>query len=240
MKPKLFLPIVLFAISFIVIDSAFAQSTVSEGVYTIESNVVNNINYTGQGVKVAVIDTGFNVTNPEISANIVNYTSFRSDGDITAGNNTKHGTAVSQIVVDVAPDVELYLYNFGLFTNFDDTVDHIISLGDIDIVTMSGSFFGAGPYDGTSDIAQKVNEVRANGTLWINSAGNYGNKHWNGTFTDTNSNNYADFGTDDDINITVTAGKTIKLELTWDDPWGASSNNYDLYLKNSTNGSVKF
>ena len=114
-------------------------------------------------------------------------------------------------------------------------IDHIISLGDIDIVTMSRSFFGAGPYDGTSDRSQKVNEVRANGTLWINSAGNYAQQHWNGTFTDTNSNNLVDFGTDDDINITVGAGKKIRLELTWDDPWGASSNNYDLYLRNSTN-----
>ena len=118
MKSRLFLSLLFFAVSLVSVQYVLAQADAltSEGVYTIESNVVNNINYTGQGVKVAVIDTGFNVTNPEISANIVNYTSFRSDGDITAGNNTKHGTAVSQIVVDVAPDVELYLYNHNIAT----------------------------------------------------------------------------------------------------------------------------
>ena len=54
-------------------------------------------------------------------------------------------------------------------------VDHIISLGDIDIVTMSLANFVVDPYNGASDTSQKVNEARANGTLWINSAGNYAN-----------------------------------------------------------------
>ncbi len=52
------------------VDSAFAQSTISEGTYSVESNVVNHLNYTGQGVNVAVIDGGFNVNNNEGSVNL--------------------------------------------------------------------------------------------------------------------------------------------------------------------------
>ena len=116
MKHNLFLIIVFVAISLVTTEYLLAQSyaTTSQGTYTVESNVVNNINYTGQGVNVAVIDLGFDVNNTEISSNIVNYTSFRSDNDIAS-------------------------------------------------------------YNGASDTSQKVNEARANGTLWINSAGNYAN-----------------------------------------------------------------
>ena len=98
MKHNLFLIIVFVAISLVTTEYLLAQSyaTTSQGTYTVESNVVNNINYTGQGVNVAVIDLGFDVNNTEISSNIVNYTSFRSDNDIAYGN-TNHDTSVSQI-----------------------------------------------------------------------------------------------------------------------------------------------
>ena len=247
MKSKLFLLLAFFAVSLFTIDyasNAYAQIT-SQGTYTIESNVVNNLNYTGQGVKVAVIDGGFNVTDSEISANIANYTSFRSDGNIApSGLPTDHGTAVAQIVVDVVPDVELYLYNYNYdnSTTFETMVDHIIQRGDIEIATMSMFIPHVGLYDGTSSVSQKVNEARDSGILWINAAGNLANQHWNGTFTDNNSNSYQDFGTDDDIDFTVAVNtpSTIWLELTWDDPWGSSSNDYDLYVFNSAGGSGNF
>ena len=114
MKPRLFLSLLFFTVSVISVQYVLVQADAltSEGVYTIESDILNYLNYTGQGVKVAVIDSGFDVTNTEISANIVNYTSFRSDGSITGGS-ILHGTAVADIVLDVAPDAELYLYNFN-------------------------------------------------------------------------------------------------------------------------------
>ncbi len=156
MKHRLFLSLLFFAVSLVSVQYFLAQADAipSEGIFTIESNVVNHINYTGQGVKIAVIDTGFDVTNTEISANIANYTSFRPDGDITAGNNIRHGTAVADIVLDVAPDAELYLYNYNSTnpTTFESMVDHIISLGDIDIITMSMYIPNVGPYDGTSRV----------------------------------------------------------------------------------------
>ena len=83
----------------------------SEGVSVIQSNIVNSRGNTGQGIKVAVIDSGFDTSDPEISSNILETNSFRSDNNISPSGSTDHGTATAQIVVDVAPDVELHLYN---------------------------------------------------------------------------------------------------------------------------------
>ena len=239
LQPKILLIIAFAGMFFVAANYAHAQSApvTSEGIHTIESNVLNDINYTGLGVNVAVIDVGFNVTNTEISSNIANYMSFRSDNDITAGNDTDHGTGVAEIIVDIAPDVELYLYNVDVSsqTRIFNMMDHIIERGDIDIVSMSMGWFSYFN-NGTSPISQKVNEVRDNGILWTNAAGNHANKHWNGTFSDTDSDNWHNFGYfDQRITIEANQNSIISLHLTWDDPWGSSSNDYNLYLYDSTN-----
>ncbi len=53
----------------------------------------------------------------EISSNINETRSFRSSGDIAPAGRTSHGTATAQIVVDVAPGVELHLYNVDSVPN---------------------------------------------------------------------------------------------------------------------------
>ena len=227
------------AASLVVGNYAHANSVTSEGVYVIGSNVVNSVGYTGQGIKVAVIDSGFNVTDPEIESNIAETRSFTLTNDITDNGDTDHGTSAAQIVVDVAPDVEIHLYNLDFpRMNFPTLVDHIISRGDIDVVTMSLSMFGTGHYDGTSTISQKVQEAEEHGIVWVKSAGNLAQRHWSGTFVDADSDGFHDFDADESIDITARAGSTVRLELTWDDPWAASSNNYDLFLYDSNGNEV--
>ena len=226
--------------SLVTVEYFLAQSyaTTSQGSYTVESNVVNTINYTGQGVNIAVVDIGFDVNNTDISPNIVNYTSFRFDNNIAHGN-IDHGTKVAEIILDVAPDANLYLYNYYGTTSFVNMVDHIIDRGDIDVISMSLSRFGpVGPFNGTSETSLKVKDARDNGIIWVNSAGNYAERHWNGTFTSLDSDGWHDFATDETIDITANTNSLIRLQLTWDDPWGSSNNDYDLYLFNSTIGPV--
>ncbi|CAE6487040.1 exported hypothetical protein [Candidatus Nitrosotenuis uzonensis] len=205
----------------------------SEGTSVIDSITVNNRGNTGSGVNVAVIDTGFDISNPEISGNVAGYRSFCTPNDISGGGDSSHGTAVAEIIVDVAPDVNLYLYNACTSVEFFNLVDHIIGRGDIDIVSMSLSWFGHGARDGTNLYAQKVNQAKNSGILWVNAAGNYAIKHWQGTFSDSDLDDFHNFlETDETINISATVGQKIRLELTWDETWGSSSQDYDLYLYN--------
>ena len=204
---------------------------ISEGAAVIKSDIVNNRGNTGQGIKVAVIDGGYNLSDPEISGNIVESKSFRADNNISPSGDTNHGTAVAQIIVDVAPNVELHLYNASTDVEWFNLVDYIIARGDIDVISMSQSWFGGGAYDGTNLYAQKVNLAKANGILWVNSAGNYAGRHWSGTFSDSDGDAFHNFaGSDYRLDIDADAGDEIWLELTWNETWGLSSSDYDLWL----------
>ena len=48
------------------------------------------------------------------------------------------------------------------------------------MVSHSNSFLTP-PYDGTGRAARRVDRAAAAGVLWVNSAGNYGQRHWRGT-----------------------------------------------------------
>ena len=202
---------------------------VSQGVRIIGADDVHETGNTGQGVKIAVIDLGFDINNPEIAANIVEAISFRSDGDITGGVNINHGTAVSEIVVDVAPDAQLFLYNVQFELELLNAIDFIINNRDIDIISMSLGT-NVGPEDGTSDIAQAVNNARNNGILFVVSAGNGADSHWQGNFFDPDANNNHNFAVGDEtIQFRAQAGDVVTVILNWDD-WPISVQDYDLVI----------
>lgn len=203
----------------------------SEGVGVIGADEVHAKGIRGDDVKVAVIDAGFEgyATNPEIpAANIIEAKSFRADGDIEAGGD--HGTACAEVVLDVAPEAGLYLFNFDTGVEFGNDVDYAISQG-VDIISCSMGWANAGGYDGTGSICDIVNNAREHGILFVVSAGNQAEKHYEGTYTDTDGDDWHEFGPGDEILTleTLPAGTSITLFLSWDD-WPESDQDYDLRL----------
>jgi subtilisin family serine protease len=218
-------------VKFISQPSRAHPDVTSQGTTVIHSDLVNSDGNIGNGINVAVIDQGFNIANPEISSRIVEALSFRADNDITGGGNTAHGTAVAEIIVDVAPGVNLYLYNVNTDVELLNLIDFIISNKPIDIINMSLAFPCSGPFDGTSTLAQKVIDARNNGILWVNSAGNSAEQHWSGLFSDSDADALHNFaGSDETIEISANSGQLIWLSLTWDETWGSASQDYDLRL----------
>jgi len=141
---------------------------VSQGVALISADLVHAGGNTGQGIKVGIIDvTGFDITNPEIKDSIVEWISFRMDGQIAPAGLSNHGGAVAETVNDVAPGAGLFLYNFNTAVEWLTLVQFLIDNRDLDIIVMSVSFFNAGPYDGTSFISQKIDDAKASGILWV-------------------------------------------------------------------------
>jgi subtilisin family serine protease len=169
----------------------------SEGVEFSFADEMHFLNYTGNGIKIAVIDGGFLVSNPEISSNIVFTKHCTALGTVACGdvNGNSHGTAVAEIVVDMAPDAQLYLYStFNSFGGIDlvdvqNAIDDAISK-NVDIITMSLGFRGIGgdgnsgfEKDGTSSISKKVNNAKNAGILVTVSSGNTAKSHWSGTYS---------------------------------------------------------
>ena len=192
--------------------------------------------FTGAGTKVAVLDLGFDDYNSllgtELPDSVVTH-SCRADRDITGGGEP-HGTAVAEIVHEVAPDAQLYLANFDTDVEFAGCVDWLKGQG-VDIVNFSIGFVGSGPGDGTGFINDIVNSAKAQGILWVNSAGNEAQHHWMGPWDDPDADDLLSFSEADETNhIDARAGEVIIIVLKWDDPFDTSCNDYDLWLLDPT------
>ena len=178
----------------------FDAHDVSEGVLFSKADTYHAVGFNGTGIKVAVIDDNFFINNTEISSNIIHSQLFNSSGtcfgnfpgDISCGEITggSHGTAVAEIIVDMAPDVDLLVYSIGTSLDFAMAVDDATSRG-ADIITASLGFPTSGGdgtsvndwyRDGTSSVAKKVNNATNNGILFTVAAGNQGSSHWSGDY----------------------------------------------------------
>ncbi|MDE2704113.1 MAG: S8 family serine peptidase [Gemmatimonadota bacterium] len=158
------------------------QVLLSEGVFSIgvPDNFLAGVR--GQGVKVAVIDGGFTGADElsELGENMPGFWWYDEDHNnmsegIYAGEDV-HGTACAEIIYDVAPEAELYLYKVGDEVDLENAKDRAIRDG-IDIINHSMGWFGFGIGDGRGLACDIVNEAADNGILWVNSAGNNAKSH---------------------------------------------------------------
>lgn len=196
---------------------------------------------TGAGVKVAVLDLGFqgytSLLGSELPATVTAQ-SFRADGDITGGGE-KHGTGVAEIVYEMAPGAQMYLANFDTEVELANASQWLTAQG-VHVINASWGYFSSGPGDGTGVVDDVITQSTANGALWAVAAGNHAQKHWSGQFNDTDSDLFHEFQNtpfEDEGNQlfgsfgVLFAGDPAIGELKWDDPFGASCRDYDLYLK---------
>lgn len=162
--------------------------------------------------------------------------------DITTG---AEGLAMSEIVHDLAPRAELFFAaGLGL-------LEHLRAkkclTEVVDIIADDIAFFNAGPYDGTSPVSmQSTASVQAGVSNFI-SVGNHAQVHYQGGFTDTDEDGIHEFdvslglpyvnNSGETLDITVPPNVGFRVYLQWKDPFGASSNDYDLYVIQPANPS---
>jgi len=208
------------------------EVTESQGVSIMGAADHHALGVTGKGVKVAIIDLGFqNLASAqnagEIPANVVTV-DYTGTG---IQNTTKHGTAVAEVVHDMAPDAELYLLKVGNDVDLGNAKDYCIAKG-IQVINHSVAWLGAAFYDGTGPICDIANDAYNNGILWANAAGNYGNTHYQATMTDSNNDKKHEFGNNDQaLSFYANGGATIQIILSWD-AYPYTVDDYDLYLYN--------
>jgi subtilisin family serine protease len=168
---------------------------------------------TGRGVKVAIVDIGFDGYRSRLGSELpaeIATASFRRDGAVETGSS--HGTAAAEIVHDVAPGAELHLvaFDFDLWS----VIDYLIA-EDIDVVSFSIGYL-SGPFDGTSPIARAVQWALDEGIVWVTAAGNYARRHWGGFPADGDGDGWLDVAPGERIDrFTVTPGGTFDLHVSW-------------------------
>lgn len=196
--------------------------------------------WTGKGVNIAIIDGGFKgyearIAEGELPASLKTR-NFCDDGFTEL---TEHGTAVAEIVHEMAPRAQLYLICVEFSEDLIQAERYARSVGAKIISHSASSFYGRGdgaPIPGTA--GEAIAEARRSGVLWVNSAGNYAQNHWTGTFTDANANGFLDFALGSDGNgIVLDTDEYLCALLRWDE-WPVAADDYDLFLLNQAGAPV--
>ncbi|HSF14663.1 MAG TPA: S8 family serine peptidase [Vicinamibacteria bacterium] len=187
-------------------------------------------------IRVGVLDGGFegysNLLGGELPASVT-ARSFHPLG--IGGGGVKHGTACAEIVHDMAPEAELYLANFDTLSQHGEAVDWLVSQG-VDVISYSLGWYNAGPGDGRGMVNDHVRRATTAGIEWVGSAGNDAETHWEADFSDTSGDGWHNYtSTDEGNTVSLRKGDVFIAFLNWDD-WFQSSQDYDLYIFDSSNG----
>jgi hypothetical protein len=237
-------------------------SVTSQGYISHRANQAVAAGVTGAGVTVGVIsDTA---TAARVSALIASgdlppttIVIPGQDGTAYTSSPTDEGTAMMEIVHDIAPGANLvFATGEGGQANFANNIRNLRFVYHCDIIVDDLTYFAEGAFqDGT--VAQAVNDVTADGALYFSAAANSGNLTlntsgtWEGDFRDGGpvsgvlvtageTGEFHNFGTvTSPQNYDVLTATSQIISLKWSDPLGASTNDYDLFVLNSTGATLK-
>jgi subtilisin family serine protease len=219
---------------------------VSEGVALLHADAYHQQGIRGQGVRVGIIDLGFAeldriIQQGELPQNVVAWNCLGSTtlqteppccrqvspAELSAASRGEvHGTAVAEIVHDMAPDAELHLFLISTEVELGQAVTQAIDRG-VRVINHSIVWFNDGSfYDGRGFIGDIAHTARQNGIFWVNAAGNFAQSHYEGAFYDTNNDQFHD----EDIELEIAPGEGFDALLTWD-AWPRTNEDFDLFLE---------
>ena len=224
---------------------AFAPAAVNgEGIAFVGADRAQAAGFDGAGVSIAIFDWSF-----------AGYPDRQASGDLPASvltrafcasgltGGTGHGTAVAEIVHEIAPAAELHLVCINSIVELGRATDYAIDHG-VDVISMSGGFYNSGDGAGTATgafaelpdgIARKA---RDNGIVWVNASGNEALTHWSGTLADPDEDGVLDFAAGDEGNsFLVGAGRAVCAYARWRAWAPAGFSDFDLYVT-SASGAV--
>jgi len=190
---------------------------------------------TGAGVKVGIVSDGATnrataVASGDLPNGITVNPSLPGSGD--------EGTAMMEIVHDLAPGAQLF-FSSGIPSSLDMLNAILWLMPKVDVICDDLGFFGE-PFFQDGDVANCARAAINLGKSYVSSAGNQAREHHQKNHTNLVVNNGATGGAnwdlhqfsagDHSLDVSVPAGSTVRVILQWDDPFGTSSNDFDLYF----------
>lgn len=211
------------------------------------SHKANVAGFTGAGVKVGVLSN---------SASAARVAALMASGDLGPGTTvleastgTDEGTAMMEIVQDLAPGAQIYFATAnGGQAHMAANIAALAAAG-CTIIVDDVSYFAEGAFQ-DGPIAQAVNTFTAAGGLYFSSSANSGNVTsgtsgtWERDFLDAGAitgpiasagetGRVHNFGTaGSPVLFNTLTGSSTLVTLKWSDPLGASTNDYDLFVLN--------
>jgi subtilisin family serine protease len=186
----------------------------------------------GTGVVVGVISDGIDSVQDAQATNDLPDVQVPNDLRCQKGAGDE-GTALLEIVHDVAPGAKLLFSGPASSLDMIDTVECLVDAGANVIVDDLG-FFGE-PYFEDGPVAAAVDAAVTAGVSYHSSAGNEAEEHVEEDFFPAAGSNgevhdFAAGGGDIFNGVVVPAGGTLTCILQWNDPFGGAADDYDLLL----------
>jgi hypothetical protein len=223
-------------------ETSSADVVISQGVALSGADALQRSGHDGSGVTIVVLDQAFGAMS---RLNALAGTELpplerqhRMSFDVTYGlagrdfnaNSSRHGEFVSEIVYDMAPGATYWFINYHTPDEFGQAVDYVANVLKPNIVVHSNSFL-FGRFDGTGWFAQKVDEAAAAGVLWVNSAGNYRTRHWEGPWTDADGDGNLDVpGDGNAFRFELAATNRPACDISWAGATSDPNSYYHLAL----------
>ena len=232
------------------------------------SEAWNQDGYSGQGVKVGIIDGGFkdlsSLMGTELPATVQgrcytdigvftqNLADCEAVGEVTvnipecleavqrgAVEAADHGTIVAESVIDIAPEVSLYIANPQSKADLQKAAAWMASEG-VSVINHSVGWFFDGPGNGTSPLSvsplRTVDLAVESDITWVNAAGNEAQNTWFGGYSNPDGNRAIRFGglNDEVIDMPVRECGSYAVQLRWEDDWSGARTDLDLHLYNKS------
>lgn len=213
----------------------------SEGFERIGADAIQPLAADGRGVVIAVLDLGFGASRipvlqrrrelpPNGRLETMSFDpTWGLAGRNAYGNATNHGELVAQTVYDFAPAARYLFVNYHTEDQFLSAVDWLIQRRP-DVVVHSNSFI-EGTFDGDGAPARAVDRAADAGIAWVNSAGNYAERHWEGQWADADDDDVLDWPVTPGWTFPVDPGRPITFALSWEQDEGAEVTDLDLVLQ---------
>jgi len=225
-------------------------SRTTQGDTILRTNLVRAQGFTGEGVKVGIISDGSAglaaaQASGDLPNNVVRFNSCII-GNISP--DCAEGTAMAEIIHDIAPDAELAIADALTTTlEFIQRLDQLANDFEADIIVDDLGFF-LEPYFEDGDIADAVNSLPDN-IIYISAAGNSATEHYQNSFNPDNttvlggqttvhnfgSSSESPFGESLPITVTPNGGDHCII-LQWNDEFTngfdgpGAVNDYDLLV----------
>lgn len=214
-------------------ERAIPMAVTSEGVQASGADGWINDGKKGKDVKVGVIDVGFaRLDEVRQSGELPAGTTVNNAGCHDVTRSSDHGTAVAEVVHDMAPEAQLFLACVDGPLDFAGAEEWLRQQG-VQVITAAIGFLSSGRGDGTGEQGSPADVVRKSreaGVLWATAAGNLGRTHFAGKAVDANNNGFVEFdGTAQNNGFNLAAGATATVSLKWD-AWPRTNEDLDLYV----------
>lgn len=208
----------------------------------------------GDGIRVGIISDGItSIVDSVISNDIPTKSGKKLVPDVVVAGglsgNGDEGTAMLEIVHDLAPNAKLFFAGPATSAEMFDAINLLAEDHECHVVCDDLGFFDQPMFDDGPIAIAAASAVLGAGRTYVSAAGNDADAHWQDTFAGVVVNNAATGNTnwmlmdfdgagDHSLDVTVPGNGSLRIHLQWDDRFGQSGNDYELYVVNAAETTV--